>query len=195
MVVIAFLVIFVTDTFVEQFVFEDWIAAKTNATNRQTIKAIKRALGLQPYLHLLFVGGLIVYVLGFSRSATSIKSTEEAWVGIQENTETYIARNHRPPFSIEELIVDEPSTSRWYDALDRQPTRFETLEKNRYRILFAGDDGELGTPDDFVILSDVKLKKCYRTITNTAWIEVIEPVLVEVMRSCRRPISSASVGW
>ena len=31
--------------------------------------------------------------------------------------------------------------------------------------------------------------------TYTAWIEVIEPVLVDVMRSCRRPISSASVGW
>jgi hypothetical protein len=25
--------------------------------------------------------------------------------------------------------------------------------------------------------------------------DVIEPVLVEVMRSCRRPISSARVGW
>ena len=31
--------------------------------------------------------------------------------------------------------------------------------------------------------------------TYTAWIDVMEPVLVEVMRSCRRPISSASVGW
>ena len=31
--------------------------------------------------------------------------------------------------------------------------------------------------------------------TYTAWIDVIEPFLVEVMRSCRRPISSASVGW
>ena len=31
--------------------------------------------------------------------------------------------------------------------------------------------------------------------TYTAWIDVIEPVLVDVMRSCRRPISSASVGW
>ena len=31
--------------------------------------------------------------------------------------------------------------------------------------------------------------------TYTAWIEVIEPVLVEVMRSWSRPISSASVGW
>src|SRR4249919_3155984 len=31
--------------------------------------------------------------------------------------------------------------------------------------------------------------------TYTAWIEVIEPVLVEVMRSCRTPISSARVGW
>ena len=28
-----------------------------------------------------------------------------------------------------------------------------------------------------------------------AWIEVIEPVFVEVMRSCSTPISSASVGW
>ena len=25
--------------------------------------------------------------------------------------------------------------------------------------------------------------------------QVIEPTLVDVMRSCRRPISSASVGW
>ena len=31
--------------------------------------------------------------------------------------------------------------------------------------------------------------------TYTAWIEVIEPVLVDVMRSCSLPISSASVGW
>ena len=31
--------------------------------------------------------------------------------------------------------------------------------------------------------------------TYTAWNEVIEPFLVEVMRSCRRPISAASVGW
>ena len=31
--------------------------------------------------------------------------------------------------------------------------------------------------------------------TYTAWIDVIEPVLVDVMRSCSRPISSASVGW
>jgi F0F1-type ATP synthase beta subunit len=29
----------------------------------------------------------------------------------------------------------------------------------------------------------------------TAWIEVIEPFLVEVIRSCRAPISLASVGW
>ena len=31
--------------------------------------------------------------------------------------------------------------------------------------------------------------------TYTAWKEVIEPFLVEVMRSCRSPISAASVGW
>ena len=31
--------------------------------------------------------------------------------------------------------------------------------------------------------------------TYTAWMDVIEPVLVEVMRSCRMPISQASVGW
>ena len=31
--------------------------------------------------------------------------------------------------------------------------------------------------------------------TYTAWIDVMDPVFVEVMRSCRRPISSASVGW
>jgi hypothetical protein len=31
--------------------------------------------------------------------------------------------------------------------------------------------------------------------TYTAWMEVIEPFLVEVMRSCSTPISSASVGW
>ena len=31
--------------------------------------------------------------------------------------------------------------------------------------------------------------------TYTAWIDVIEPVLVEVIRSCKTPISSASVGW
>ena len=31
--------------------------------------------------------------------------------------------------------------------------------------------------------------------TYTAWIDVIEPVFVDVMRSCSRPISSASVGW
>ena len=31
--------------------------------------------------------------------------------------------------------------------------------------------------------------------TYTAWIDVIEPILVDVIRSCRRPISSASVGW
>jgi F-type H+-transporting ATPase subunit beta len=31
--------------------------------------------------------------------------------------------------------------------------------------------------------------------TYTAWIEVIEPFLVEVIRSCRAPISLASVGW
>ena len=31
--------------------------------------------------------------------------------------------------------------------------------------------------------------------TYTACTEVMEPVLVEVMRSCRSPISVASVGW
>ena len=30
--------------------------------------------------------------------------------------------------------------------------------------------------------------------TYTAWMDVMEPVFVEVMRSCSRPISSASVG-
>ena len=31
--------------------------------------------------------------------------------------------------------------------------------------------------------------------TYTAWKEVMEPVRVEVMRSCRAPISEARVGW
>ena len=31
--------------------------------------------------------------------------------------------------------------------------------------------------------------------TYTAWKEVMEPFLVEVMRSCKSPISAASVGW
>ncbi|CSI54176.1 Uncharacterised protein [Vibrio cholerae] len=31
--------------------------------------------------------------------------------------------------------------------------------------------------------------------TYTACTEVIEPFLVDVIRSCRTPISSASVGW
>jgi F0F1-type ATP synthase beta subunit len=30
---------------------------------------------------------------------------------------------------------------------------------------------------------------------SNVWIEVIEPFLVEVIRSCRAPISLASVGW
>ena len=31
--------------------------------------------------------------------------------------------------------------------------------------------------------------------TYTAWKDVMEPFLVEVMRSCKSPISAASVGW
>ena len=31
--------------------------------------------------------------------------------------------------------------------------------------------------------------------TYTAWIDVMEPVFVDAMRSCSLPISSASVGW
>ena len=31
--------------------------------------------------------------------------------------------------------------------------------------------------------------------TSAAWIDVTEPFLVEVIRSCRPPISVSSVGW
>lgn len=158
-VVIAFLIFFAVDTYVEQFVFSDWIAAKISSKKRRSIRFIKRALGIQPAFHLMFICLVISGALGFSIGVARFRDEFRALAGIQDATELFIATKQRPPASIAELIAETPVTSHWHDVLKRQPIRFEADSKEIYRIFFAGKDGMFGTPDDEIVTSVVKLRK------------------------------------
>jgi hypothetical protein len=157
-VVVAFLILFAADTFIEQFVFGEWIAAKINAKKRHTMRSVVGALGVQPFLHLIFVSGVIAGVLGYSMGVTSVQDERRAQAGIQDATESFIVIKRRPPASIEELIAVFPFTSHFYDILKHQPIHFETDNKDKYRIIFAGEDAVIGTTDDKVVTSAFKLR-------------------------------------
>lgn len=158
-VVISFLILLAVDTFIEQFIFAEWIAAKTNAKKRRKIRSIVIALDAQPFLHLLFVSGVIAGVLGYSLGVTSVHDEFSARAWIQDETESFIAIKHRPPASIEELIAVFPYTSHRYNILKHEPIHFETDKKSKYRITFAGEDGLIGTADDVVVTSALKLRR------------------------------------
>ncbi|MDO8293288.1 MAG: hypothetical protein Q7T29_10575 [Gallionella sp.] len=157
-VVIAFVILLAVDTFIEQFVFSEWIAAKTNANKRYSVRSVRIALDIQPFLHLVFLGGVIFGVLGFSMGVTSVRDTLRAQAEIQNATELFVAKKQRPPASIEELIFVVPYADHLHKVLNHQPIHFETDNKESYKIIFADEDGVLGTADDQVVTSAVKLK-------------------------------------
>ena len=76
--------------------------------------------------------------------------------------------------------------ARWSNRADRPPGR---CPARRCRATAPRSQSRCAK----VVAGDGSVKSSAGTYT--AWIEVIEPVLVEVMRSCSTPISSASVGW
>lgn len=158
-VVVAFLILLAADTFIEQFVFSEWLAAKTNATKRRAIRLVKGVIGLQPLLHLIFIGCVISGALGFARGATDFRDIIRARAAIQDATEVFLSEKKRLPNSIEELVASSPRASRWYGTLEHQPIRFEPDPKDRYRIVFSGRDKVFGTEDDDVVTSLVKLTK------------------------------------
>ena len=65
------------------------------------------------------------------------------------------------------------------------------------QIQATGVEGELGIlPNHTPLMTAIKPGIVKSSAgTYTACTEVIEPVLVEVIRSCNTPISSANVGW
>lgn len=158
-VVITFLLLLAADTFIEQFVFSEWLAAKTNATKRHAIQFVKGVISLQPFLHLIFISGVISGTLGFAKGATDFRDIIRARAGIQDATEVFLSERKRLPNSIDELINSSPRLFRLYDALKHQPIRFEPDSKNQYRIVFSGEDKVFGTEDDDVVTSLVKLTK------------------------------------
>ncbi len=155
----AFLLRFAVDAFVEHFVFGDWIAAKTGSLKRRSIRSIKVALDIQPVVHMCFVVGVILGILGYSMGVTSVREEMRARAGIQDATELFIAKKQRPPASFEELIAVVPFTGHWRDVLKHEPVRFETDNIGSYRIIFAAEDGVIGMPDDRVVISALKLGK------------------------------------
>jgi hypothetical protein len=158
-VVIAFIILLSADTFIEQFVFSEWIAAKTNASKRRTTRVVKGVIGIQPVLHLIFISGVIASALGFAMGSTSFRDTVRARANIQDATEIFLSTRNRLPNSVEELMASTPNVAHWYDMLQHQPIRLEPDPKEQYRIVFSGLDRTFGTNDDEVVTSLVKLRK------------------------------------
>lgn len=156
-IVLAFLTLLAADTFIEQFVFSEWLAAKTNATKRHANGFIKGLVALQPLFHLIFIGLVISGALGFAKGFTSFQDTIRARAAIQDATEIFLSERRRLPNSIEELVAFSPRVSRPYETLEHQPIRFEPDPKDQYRIVFSGQDNVLGTEDDDVVTSLVRL--------------------------------------
>lgn len=156
-IVVVFAVVFAFDTFVEQMLFSEWLAEKNASAKRRTASKIANLIGWQQTLHFFFVIGVVLGALGFAMGSTSVKDRIKAMGRIQTATELFLYSKSRIPDSMDELIKAYPYIEDLYKTIGEQPIQFRSDPKERYRILFSGEDALFGTKDDEEVTSLVKI--------------------------------------
>lgn len=167
--VYALVALLAIDTYVEQLIFADWIAEKSQATRRKSKKTINNLLHAQPMLHFLFISVTVVGVVGYSQGVTDQRNEYRALAVIQEATASYISEKHKAPDSIETLIAAQPIVEYWLNKMEGKKFRFEADDKEGYRITYAGRDEVFGTKDDEIITPKLRLQQVVGNLEAKEW--------------------------
>ncbi|MGE4501041.1 MAG: hypothetical protein AB7C96_11890 [Hydrogenovibrio sp.] len=157
----AFILLLVVDTEIEDFLLNDWIAAKEKAEKRYAKSTVKTVLGTQRLLHLLFISSIVLGTVSYSHGILDgqqyVFEKFNARANIQQVTDKYLLAEEHIPESIEELKSFDPSIERSISKLDGEPIKIES-ENFQYKIIFSGEDKIFDTDDDIILIPEVKLK-------------------------------------
>ena len=162
LLVVAFLCLMLVDYIVYSIVFFEWVAAKIEKPKRRSASFLSNLVNLQPFLHLLFISGVISGTLGFSSGAIDVRNRLREHAFIQDQIDHFILIKGGVPASIEELVRFSSSPnekSRQQRQINHEPLLIEPIDSKKYRLIFAGEDKKIGTLDDEIDTSDVKLQK------------------------------------
>lgn len=147
------------DTYVEQTIFSDWMADKTGAKQRQSQSKISFLLTVQPILHLIFLGMLVVAFLAYSGGVTRAREEFRGLAAVQAVTDLYIAERREIPDSIASLIALSPWLEDVVKKMPGNQFRFEADARYGYTVTYAGRDNLFGTRDDKKFQAHVKLRE------------------------------------
>jgi hypothetical protein len=100
LVVFILLAIALFDVLVNSLIFRDWFAARSGVGKRYSVKLLFGLLNTQPFIHLVFVGGLLSFATGFSSGYYDARERIKGRVLFQEQVELYMLKNGSPPNSI-----------------------------------------------------------------------------------------------
>lgn len=161
-VILASALLLIVDSVIEEVILNDWIATKENKPLQYKSAVWLNICKFQSLLHLSFIIFILAIIIGFSRGYSAADEEYRLRASIQDAVEIFISNNGYPPSSIYELFDYQPDVAQTYSLLKGEPIRFETMNNNDYRIIFAGRDKKLDTPDDYVATPELKLRDIIR---------------------------------
>lgn len=167
---IAFAIAFVAtfDTVIFSMVFDDWLCARIGTGKRKSGNIIRLLLSIQPYLHLLFVSGLLLGAVNYAIGYHSGLKRIEGRVMLQEEVEGYMQRMESPPKSLNELKASTPRIDGVLKKLNGEDVIIEATGAKSYKLTFAGWDKVFGTQDDEFVTQDLSLRKVFESMTGDA---------------------------
>ena len=162
-VVVAVLILLTYDTILEKVIFSDWIASQQQRKKRLAHKTLIRAISAQPWMHLAFICGLMIFGLGYAQGSSGAMRIFKGEAAIQSVIESFLLKEKRLPVSLEELEIKFPYIKEHIDLVGRSEIRIEgsTNAAEKYRLTFPGNDRKIDTPDDQVITHGINLTKIY----------------------------------
>jgi len=157
--VFVFLFILFFDVTVYSVLWNEWLDSITGIQKRILRKYILGIIYLQPIFHFLLICLLVLGGVGYSLGYSNARAIIHAQASIQNNIETFIAKQDRSPTSLDEIIESFPRVTAFFEKIKKETILYEKKGKKDYRLVFPGLDGKLGTDDDFEVPHELQLQK------------------------------------
>ncbi|HTD05070.1 hypothetical protein [Undibacterium sp.] len=166
-VVSAFIFLAVYDTVLDSAVFQQWIAVRRDAGDYALQTILRVMLSIQPFIHLIFVVGLLASYTAYSSGYNDGRAAIEARISMQDAVNTYIQKKGSAPHSYEELKNEVPDDAKKaYAKLRGEPFNIEATGAKSYKIIFAGFDHKFGTDDDETMTETQENRKYFNDLFN-----------------------------
>jgi hypothetical protein len=153
----VFCVIAMLDAVIYSHRYSRWINPGPSKWSLFSDSVLHMMSTCQTIYHALFLTFLVVGLAAYAQGQGRAYAEIDAMAQLQTAVEIHILETGQTPKAIDDLKQTDATLKAIY-LIGKNLIKIEKPANLKYRILLAGRDGKLGTPDDAEITPEVKLR-------------------------------------